>query len=103
MQQICGMASSAELDAGCTGYGQTNNLFAWREYPIVVISPTWKSEPGIVIHELMHAYWHCSGLPNEMGAGNVDHQDSRVWAAAGGATSAQGRALAIIATQTTAR
>jgi hypothetical protein len=96
--QLC-VAASAERDAGCTSYGTTSNFFAWRDYPIVVITSRWHSEPGIIVHELMHALWHCSDMPDEAGLGNTDHRDPRVWEAAGGATSVQARALAILAAQ----
>lgn len=90
----------APAAGGCTAWADTDAMFAWREYPVVVISPAWKSEPGIIIHELMHAYWHCAEMPNELGPDNIDHKDPRVWQAAGGDASVQARALAIVAKTT---
>ena len=96
------MGATPKSAAGCTNYGSDGSWFRSPTYPVVVISPEWRSEPGIIIHELMHAFWLCSDMPNQLGSGNIDHLDPRVWQAHGGDTSAQGRALGVLKTLTPA-
>ncbi len=95
--QLCHTVPEAAY--GCTSWDSTGEWFCWREIPIVVIAPWWKVEPSIVVHELMHAMYRCSGMPGAYSGANSQHLDPRVWSAAGGATSAQSRAMAIIAGQ----
>lgn len=62
---------------------------------MVVARPGWRAadNPFLIVHELMHAMYRCSGLPFWEPA-NTQHLDPRVWAEAGGEASAQGRAVA---------
>lgn len=88
-------SSPAEASAGCTNFSSDGSWFSGPNYPVVVISPTWKSEPGIIIHELLHARIYCSGSGKPGDPYDVNHADPRFWTAAGGDTSAQSRAMAI--------
>lgn len=91
--------STPEAAAGCLNWTSSNHFFRPFIYPVVVISPNWRSEPSIIVHELMHAMTHCSHLDGEWTPLNFDHKDPRVWSAAGGVTSAQSRAMALLTGQ----
>lgn len=86
--------STPQAAAGCLNWEGPSAFLHPERYPIVVISPNWRSEPGIIIHELMHAFTKCAGL----GAGPMDYQhlNPRIWQAAGGESSAQAQALGLI-------
>ena len=86
-----------EASAGCTNFSSDGSWFSSPLYPIVVISPTWKSEPGIIVHELLHAYVYCSESGKPGDPFDANHTDSRVWKAAGGESSVQARAMSLIA------
>lgn len=88
--------STPEASAGCTNFSSDGSWFSSPNYPVVVISPTWKSEPGIIIHELLHARIYCSGSGKPGDPFDVNHSDPRFWQAAGGATSVQAKALALL-------
>lgn len=78
---------------GCLQWESSDHWFRWVEYPVVVARPGWLAadNPFLIIHELMHAMARCAGMPSDIG-----HDDPRVWAEAGGETSAQGRAVALL-------
>lgn len=76
--------------AGCLAWKDSNHLYAWVQWPVVVISPKHYSEPTIVVHELMHAYQRCSKLGRPgWDLGDREHSDPRVWSAAGGENAVQ--------------
>ena len=75
--------------AGCLNMESSGHFFRPIDYPVVVVSPAWRVEPGIVAHELLHAMYLCSGLPDPYGLANAGHGHPMVWKAAGGAGSAQ--------------
>jgi hypothetical protein len=88
--------SRADKTAGCLAWRSSDHWFRWRDRPLVVISPKHHSEPTIVVHELMHAYYRCAGLSkSDWDPGDRGHTDPRVWSAAGGETAAQTRADAL--------
>ena len=91
----CRSASTAS--AGCLNWSSSGHWFRPISYPVVVVSPRHYVEPHIIVHELMHAMWQCAELGSLLDAGNRQHADPRVWMASGAATSAQGRAMALIA------
>lgn len=89
--------ASPESSAGCLNWASSSHFFRPRLYPLIVISPNWRSEPGIIVHELMHAYVRCSRSgPSAWDAGDSQHSDPRVWTAAGGEGSAQSRAMLLL-------
>jgi hypothetical protein len=88
--------ASPVASAGCLSWEENGSPFRPTRYPVVVISPGRVSEPRIIVHELMHAAWHCSNLPGSYSPANTQHLDPRVWTAAGGETSAQSRAMRLL-------
>ena len=88
--------STPEASAGCTNFSSDGSWFSSPNYPVVVVSPDWKSEPGIIIHELLHARIYCSGSGKTGDPFDVNHADPRFWQAAGGDTSVQSRALKLL-------
>lgn len=87
--------STPEASAGCTNFSGNGSWLSSSNYPVVVISPDWKSDPGIIIHELLHARIYCSNSGKPGDPFDANHADQRFWTAAGGDTSAQSRAIAI--------
>lgn len=88
--------TAPEAAYGCTAWESTNEMFRWREVPVVVIAPWWRSEPSIIVHELMHSYVRCSGLAPGSDPGDSQHTDPRVWKATGGEISVQSRAMKLL-------
>jgi hypothetical protein len=89
--------TAPEAAYACTAWETTDELFRWRDVPVVVIAPWWHSEPGIVVHEICHALIRCSGIgPSARDAGDSKHTDPRVWKAEGGETSVQARAMKLL-------
>ena len=80
----------------CTSWTTDSRLFFYRETPVVVIAPWWHSEPTVIQHELIHAYAQCSGISPD---GDARHKDARLWSSAGGSSSIQSRALALLQAQ----
>lgn len=76
----------ARVSAGCT----TTALRGVRgvQVAIVHVAPTYHADLGLVQHEALHRLSYCA-YDNSDPA----HTDARLWEAAGGASSAQARAL----------
>lgn len=93
-------ARCAAAEAACLGWDESANFFRARKYPVVMlrhnaaVGPD--SEP--VIHELMHAQYHCAAGLDWMAEDNLRHKDPRVWSAAetDPGTSAQSRARTLV-------
>jgi hypothetical protein len=81
---------------GCLVWTTTDAWFRYKTQPVVVVSPWWRAEPNIVIHELMHAYTRCAGLRPGQDPGDSQHTDVRVWSGAGGADSVEARARSMM-------
>ena len=87
----------APKNAACLNWTTSNHFFRPTEFPVIVLRAGFvletDSEP--TIHEISHALYRCAGLP-WWDAQNTKHLDPRVWSAAGGETSAQSRARALV-------
>lgn len=90
----CGTAP--ELAWACLNWDGSWHFFRPSKWPVVVASPALPYGPAVVVHELMHAMTECSGIGRPSDPGDSRHSDPRVWEAAGGATSVQARAAALL-------
>lgn len=81
--------AGADGSYGCLSWQSTDRMMGGSRWPVVVVSPWWRPEPTIIIHELMHAYAYCSGLFPGSDPGDREHTDPRVWSVAGGADSVE--------------
>jgi hypothetical protein len=79
------------LRRGDCGEGMAACLRWDRGQPVVQLAPWQQLSPDgePIIHELMHAQFHCSKLHGWNSGANYFHHDPRVWAASGGAESVQ--------------
>lgn len=91
--------TAPELAYGCMHWDSSGEWFRWREIPVVVIAPWWKSEPSIIVHELQHALVRCSGIGPLGSPGDSKHSLPQVWADKGGPASSQARAMALLSGQ----
>lgn len=82
----------------CLNWESDGDWFRPERFPVVVLAPgkpvLEDGEP--IIHELMHALFHCTDRPGRYGPANLKHLDPQVWHAAGGDRSAQGRARSLM-------
>ncbi len=90
VETVCGMP--AERIFACTWMESAGRPMSPTHTPIILISPIWHSEPGVLVHELLHSFAQCTG-------GGSGHNNPLIWTAAGGADSVQSRATAILVAQ----
>lgn len=95
--------SAPEKSWGCLNWTDSGRMFGASRVPVVVASPHFYADrsadlSAIIQHELMHALVTCAGVgPSGWDSGDREHTDARVWSAAGGETSVQARATALLA------
>lgn len=89
---LCG--ADPNTQAGCLNWTSDSRMFNPGLRPLIVVAPWTNASNDLVVHELLHAMLVCSDVDL---SGDPQHADPRVWQAAGGATSVQARAHAILA------
>lgn len=85
-------ATEPSRSAACLVWEADESFFSPTRSPVVVVSPLFRVDPPLILHELLHAAAVCSGFVH----GDRLHTEARIWSAAGGADSAQSRALSMM-------
>jgi hypothetical protein len=79
--------------AGCLSWTSSRHFFRPFEWPLLVIGPGYVGDQGLIVHEMLHAHVRCAAMgTSPWDPGDRMHANPRVWEAAGGAETVQGRA-----------